>query len=267
MPDPLADVVRTAPGRAAVEALRAELGRALVAVDYDGTLAPVVARPEDALPAPGAVAAVEALARRGARVALVTGRPAEVVVALAGLHAVPGLVVQGQYGAERWEDGRTTRPEPLPGIAALRATLTAVVEGEGAHLEDKGLSLVVHTRRAPDPAGALARLWPRLAALAAEHGLEAHPGRLVVELRPPGHDKGGALRALCAPRPSAVVFAGDDVGDLPAFDAVDAMRADGVPGLLVCSDSPETPPDLRARADAVVDGPGGVVALLRALLD
>lgn len=256
----------TDAGRAGLAALRASPARALVAVDYDGTLAPVVDRPEDAVPADGAVAALIDLAGRVGRVALVTGRPAADVVALGGLDGVPGLVVLGQYGAQRWEAGRLTTPNELPGVAHLRAQLPDVVGPEGAHVEDKGLSLVVHTRRAPDPAGALARLAPRLRALAAEHGLEAHDGRLVVELRPPGHDKAGALLELCDPRPSAVLFAGDDVGDLAAFDAVEQLRAEAVPGLLVCSASDEGPSALRERADLVVDGPAGVIALLRALL-
>lgn len=257
----------TDAGRAGLTALRADPSRALVALDYDGTLAPVVDRPEDAAPAAGAVAALVALAARVGRVALVTGRPAADVVALGGLAGVRGLVVLGQYGAQRWEDGRLVSPAELPGVGRARAALPALVGPEGAHVEDKGLSLAVHTRRAPDPAGALARLGPRLRALAAQVGLEAHPGRLVVELRPPGHDKAAALLELCDPRPSAVLFAGDDVGDLAAFDAVDRLRAEGVPGLLVCSGSDEGPPELRERADVVVDGPAGVVQLLGALLD
>jgi trehalose 6-phosphate phosphatase len=94
-----------------------------------------------------------------------------------------------------------------------------------------------------------------------------HTGRLVLELRPPGFDKRGALLSLCDPRPSAVLFAGDDVGDLPAFDAVDELRAQGVAGVTVCSASDEGPAQLRERADLVVDGPAGVVALLARLLD
>lgn len=256
----------TSAGRAGLAALRADPARALVAFDYDGTLAPIVPRPEDAVPAPGTVEALAALAARVGRVALVTGRPADVVVELAGLSGVPGLIVQGQYGAQRWTAGALTEAEPLPGLEQLRAQLPELVAPEGADVEDKGLSLVVHTRRAPDPRGALERLRPRLAELAATAGLEAHPGRLVVELRPPGHDKGGALRALCDPRPSAVLFAGDDVGDLEAFDAVDELRREGVPGLLVCSGSDEGPAALRDRADLVVDGPAGLVELLRQLL-
>jgi trehalose 6-phosphate phosphatase len=259
-------VPQTAAGREALAALRSRPGGAVVALDYDGTLAPVVDRPQDAVPAPGAVEVLTALAARVGRLALVTGRPADVVVELGGLRGVPGLQVLGQYGAQQWEDGRLTGDEPLPGLAALRAELPALVEAEGAHVEDKGLSLVVHTRRAPDPTGALERLRPVLAARAERAGLQAHPGRLVVELRPPGHDKGGALRRLCTPAPSAVLFAGDDLGDLPAFEAVAQLRTEGVPGLLVCSGSDEGPAELRRRADVVADGPAGVVEVLRALL-
>ncbi|WP_416976060.1 trehalose-phosphatase, partial [Streptomyces sp. 4F14] len=91
------------------------------------------------------------------------------------------------------------------------------------------------------------------------------PGRMVLELRPPGMDKGVALsryvRELGA---ESVLYAGDDLGDLPAFAAVEALRSDGVPGLLVCSGSEEVT-ELSQRADVVVDGPEGVVRLLRAI--
>lgn len=256
-------VPRTETGRAGLRALLADPRRALVALDYDGTLAPVVERPEDAVPQAGAVEALAALAV--GRRALVTGRPADVVVALGGLDAVPGLVVLGQYGLQRWVAGRMAAPEPLPGTGRLRAQLPPLLEPEGARLEDKGHALVVHTRPSPDPDGALRRLREPVGRLARDAGLELHPGRLVLELRPPGYDKHRALLELCEPSPSAVLFAGDDVGDLGGYDAVDELRGRGVPGLLVCSDSPETPAGLRDRADLVVDGPPGVVRLLRAL--
>jgi trehalose 6-phosphate phosphatase len=95
------------------------------------------------------------------------------------------------------------------------------------------------------------------------------PGRYVLELRPPGMDKGKALRSFVddrAARPSAVLFAGDDLGDLAAFDAVDGLRAEGVPGALVCSGSTEVTA-LADRADLVVDGPAGVVDLIGSLAD
>lgn len=254
----------TSAGRAGLAALRARPGGALVALDYDGTLAPVVDRPEDAVPAPDAVEALAAVARRVATVALITGRSAGAVVDLAGLRRVRGLVVLGQYGVQRWE-GTLTEEPPSPGLAALRRQVPPLLVA-GLRLEDKGHSLVVHARGAADPERALAELGPDLAALAGEHGLEVHPGRQVLELRPPGADKGRALLSLAEASTSAVLFAGDDLGDLPAFDAVDVLRELGVPGVTVCSDSPEAPPALRERADLVVDGPLGVVELLRQLL-
>jgi trehalose 6-phosphate phosphatase len=247
-----------------LDALRARLSDAVVALDYDGTLAPIVARPSEAVLAPGALEVLQALGPRVRTLALVTGRPADVVVELAGLAAVPGLVVLGQYGAQRWSGAEVSTPQALPAVARARAVLPDLLAGEGAELEDKGISLVVHTRRSADPAGALERLEPAVRGVAG--ALEVHRGRFVLELRPPGYDKRGALLSLCAPLPAAVLFAGDDLGDLPAFDAVDELRAAGAVGVTVCSGSEEGPAALRERADVVVDGPAGVVALLRTLL-
>ena len=249
-----------------LDRLRDRLSGAVIALDYDGTLAPIVDRPSDAVPAEGALQVLQALAPRVRTLALVTGRPAGGVVALGRLHEVPGLVVLGQYGAQRWSGAEVSTPPELPGVAWARASLPPLLAGEQADLEDKGIALVVHTRRAPDPAGALERLAAPVATLAAEAGLEVHPGRFVLELRPPGYDKRSALLSLCDPPPEAVLFAGDDLGDLPAFDAVDEQRARGAVGVTVCSASDEGPAVLRDRADVVVDGPDGVVMLLRTLL-
>lgn len=216
------------------------------------------------MPAAGAVAALTALSPLLRGLALVTGRPAPVVVDLAGLAGVPGLVVLGQYGAQRWAAGELVEDPPAPGLQAVRQALPALLGG--ARLEDKGLSLVVHTRGLPDPQASLDALAGPLRVLAGAAGLEVHPGRLVLEVRPPGPDKRVALLSLCDPLPAAVLYAGDDAGDLPAFEAVVELRARGVPGLTVCSASDEGPAELRDRADLVVDGPTGVVELLRTLL-
>ncbi len=267
LPDPT-----TADGAAGLSALVADPARSVVALDYDGTLAPIVDRPEDAVPAPGALEALARLARTVGAVVLITGRPARQVVELAGLSSAPGLAglrVLGQYGLQRWDarSGRVESPEPLPGVAVARERLAVLLDDapNGVVVEDKEQALVVHFRRAQDPDGALARYRDPLSALAADVGLEPHPGRRVLELRPPGFDKGGALRGLIDERQArAVLFAGDDIGDLSAFDAVEAGRAAGVPGLLVCSASPEVS-GLAERADLVVDGPEGVVDLLTRL--
>ena len=214
-----------------------------------------------------------ALARLGSRVghvAIITGRPAGTAVELAGLTEAGGLdslVILGQYGLERW-DGATrevTTVEPPAGLAVVRREIAGVISAAGvsdATIEDKGLALAVHVRRSAAPAEAFDRLRDPLFALAARAGLTAEPGRLVIELRPSGMDKGKALLGLAAEVGAAtLVFTGDDLGDLAAFDAVEAWRATGGAGLLICSGSEEVE-ELAARADLVVDGPPGVLALL-----
>ncbi|MFJ6833008.1 trehalose-phosphatase [Streptomyces sp. NPDC091209] len=264
----------TPAGRDALEAILTRPARTVVALDFDGTLAPIVPDPDRARAHPDAVPALAALAPKVASVAVVTGRPAGVAVRHGGFAGVPGLehlVVLGHYGAERWDavSGTVTAPAPHPGVAAVRAELPGFLDRigawQGTWIEEKGRAVAVHTRRAEDPQAAFEALREPLAELATRHGLIVEPGRMVLELRPPGMDKGVALmeyvREIGA---EAVLYAGDDLGDLPAFAAVDKLRSDGVPGLLVCSGSSEVG-ELAERADLVVDGPAGVVHLLAAL--
>lgn len=252
-----------------IAAVRAALPGSLVALDFDGTLAPIVADPADSRPAPGAVRALTALAEAGAQVALITGRDARTVLRLGGLDAVPGLVVSGLYGAESWCGGELSAAEQPAVIAALRDRLpAAVAAGDPAlWVEDKGLSLVVHARRAADPGAALDSVRPAVTAVAGELGLEVHDGRDVLEVRLAGYNKGTALRQL-AERfgPSLVLFAGDDVGDLPAFAEIKALRAAGRQAWALAVVSDEVP-GLADAADVRVDGPAAVVALLTAAGD
>ncbi|KUO20513.1 trehalose-phosphatase [Streptomyces dysideae] len=266
----------TPAGRDGLDAILTRSAHAVIGLDFDGTLAPIVADPEQARAHPDAVPALAALAPKVAAVAVVTGRPAEVAVRYGGFAGADGLehlVVLGHYGAERWDarSGSITAPAPHPGVAAVRAELPGVLDrvgaSQGTWVEEKGRAVAVHTRRAEDPQAAFDALRGPLTDLAARHGLIVEPGRMVLELRPPGMDKGVALieyvRGVGA---EAVLYAGDDLGDLPAFAAVDKLRSEGVPGLLVCSGSTEVT-ELAERADLVVDGPAGVVQLMRGLAD
>jgi trehalose 6-phosphate phosphatase len=261
----------SAAGRAGLAALLADPGRALIGLDFDGTLAPIVPEPADARALPAATAAVSRLARLVGTVAVITGRPARDAARFASLDDVPGILVLGHYGRQRWSDGQLTAPPPPAGLADARAQLPGVLVAsaapEGTWVEDKGDALAVHTRRTAEPLQALELLSEPLADLAAQTGLAVEPGRMVIELRPPGADKGQALRTLAGQRPpSAVLYCGDDLGDRPAFEAVAQLRADGIPGVVVCSGSTEVA-DLAAAADLVVDGPPGVAALLTALAE
>ncbi|GAA2223350.1 trehalose-phosphatase [Streptomyces amakusaensis] len=264
----------TPAGRDGLAAILARPREAVIALDFDGTLAEIVPDPERARAHPGAVPALARLAPKVASVAVVTGRPAEVAVRYGGFSGVPGLerlVVLGHYGAERWDAVSDTvdAPEAHPGVAAVRAELPGLLEGfagvTGVWVEEKGRAVAVHTRRASDPGAAFEALRGPLAALAARHGLVLEPGRMVLELRPPGMDKGVALAAYArGTGAGAVLYAGDDLGDLPAYAAVEKLRAEGVPGLLVCSGSTEVT-ELAERADLLLPGPSAVVEFLAAL--
>ncbi|WAP56704.1 trehalose-phosphatase [Streptomyces sp. S465] len=269
-------VPTTSVGREGLAALLERPGHAVVGLDFDGTLAEIVPDPDRARAHSGAVPALSRLAPRMRSVAVITGRPAEVAVrygGFAGAEGLDGLVVLGLYGAERWDaaSGAVQAPEPHPGVADVKtelpATLTAHGASQGTWIEDKGRAVAVHTRRAEDPQATFERLRAPLHALAERHGLIVEPGRLVLELRPPGMDKGVALTEYVRRTgAAAVLYAGDDLGDLAAFAAVERLREEGVPGLLVCSGSAEVT-ELAERADLVVDGPAGVVGLLSALAD
>jgi trehalose 6-phosphate phosphatase len=208
-----------------IVALRPHLAGALIATDFDGTLAPLVPDPDESRTADGAIGALTALADAGVQIAVITGRDARTVVRLGGFDAVPGVIVAGLYGMETWTGGELTSPPTPPAIEQLRAQLPEVVEaGDPAlWIEDKRLSLVVHARRAADPDAALAERAPAITALAEHLGFEAHPGSGVLELRLPGFDKAGALARL-ADGHDTVLYLGDDLGDLPAFAEIRRMR-------------------------------------------
>lgn len=265
----------TQAGREGLAAFLARPSRAVVALDFDGTLADIVPDPEQSRAHPGVVPALSALAPLIAAVAVITGRPADTAVRYGGFAGAPGLdrlVVLGHYGAERWDaaTGAVHAPAPDPGVEAVRAELPAVMAGAGAGtdsgiwIEEKGRAVAVHTRRAADPQAAFEALSVPLAALAARHGLIVEPGRLVLELRPSGMDKGVALEEYVKETGAeTVLYAGDDLGDLAAYAAVDKLRTQGAAGLLVCSGTEV--PALAERADLLLPGPAAVAELLGGL--
>lgn len=268
------DQPRDGAGEAGLSAVLDEPGQALLALDYDGTLAPIVEDPGLAFAEPGVVPLLRRLAARLGTVAVLTGRPVAEVRRLAGLDGadgLEGLQLLGQYGVERWDaaTGEVVAPDPPEAVAEARAQLPGLLARLGAesvHVEDKGRALGVHVRRTADPQMQYARLQEPLAAFAAEHGLHLEPGKLVLELRAPGMDKGNTLRDLVGERRArAVIYAGDDLGDLAAYDAVDRLRQLRIPGLLLCVGAEQ--PALADRADLVLDGPAALVSWLGALAD
>jgi trehalose 6-phosphate phosphatase len=251
---------------------------AVVALDFDGTLSPIVDDPEAAHIHPEASDVLVELADAVAAVAVVTGRPARQALALGGLDDVGNLIGEagkelylfGQYGNERWTSTqrRVISPRPPHGLATFLRELPRAlrsVDAGDAFVEDKGLAVAVHTRRLDDPEAAFERLLPKLRDLAEQHDLVVEPGRNVIEIRSHGMHKGLVVRTLVEElEAGAFLFAGDDLGDLEAFEAVGELAREGMPTLLVCSASTEES-RLAALADVVVKGPEGVLDLLRQL--
>ena len=262
------------------DALLAVASRSVIGLDFDGTLAPVVDDPEEARIHPDAGSVLARLGGLVRAVAVVTGRPARQAVALGDLDVVGAalqekgteLFVLGQYGNERWTstERRILSPRPPAGLASFERELPSVLraaDAADAYIEEKGLAIAVHTRRLPDAAEAFERVVKPIAELSVKHRLAVEPGRLVVEVRSGERHKGHAVMQLAEEcEAEGFFFAGDDLGDVEAFEAVLRLRAKGLAGLLVCSASDEEAA-LAELGDVVVDGPHGVMELLSQLAD
>lgn len=259
-------------------ALVAAAPRTILALDFDGTLAPIVQDPEQAHIHPEAAGALTDLAEQVAAIAVVTGRPARQAVALGRLDEVGDAIealgkeffVYGQYGNERWTSRRRQIIGAVPphGLATFLSELPQLLtdhDADDAYVEDKGLAIAVHTRRLDEPDTMFDRLLPVLRDSAERHHLTIEPGRHVIEVRAPGMHKGLVVEKLAADLDAGgFCFAGDDLGDVEAFDAVAGLSRTGLPTLLVCSASTEESA-LVPLSDVVVHGPDGMMELLRRL--
>ena len=240
-------------------------------LDFDGTLSDIVDVPSAARPREGVADLLGRLAHSFPVVAVVSGRSAHELLAWLG----PEVEIWGLHGAEGTVDGKVTL---APQAAAYEGTMRTVLREaeaamkepafEGTVLEDKRAMVTFHYRTAADVDLAERSLDELVEGLAREHGLVRNRGKFAFELQPP---VSFSKRAVVLHRAreeglEAVCFAGDDVVDLPGFDAVDELEKEGVLGLRVAVDSAESPAPLIARSDLVVQGPVGMMQLLEELL-
>jgi trehalose 6-phosphate phosphatase len=246
----------------------------VLVTDFDGTLAPIVDDPAEARPLVGVPEVLARLIRSFAVVAVVSGRPASFLWdrlgrVAGGQGAVDHLHLIGLYGMESAGPDGTVVPDEAVGpwrtVVQEAASLLRTDAPAGVLVEVKGSAVTVHWRRAR---GAEGWAGQRVAEVARRTGLEAHLGRLSLELRPPlAIDKGTAVRRL-AQGSRAVSFFGDDLGDLPAFAEIARQRDDhGLTAVGVAVIDEETAPEVEAAADLSVRGPEGALAVLEWLAD
>jgi trehalose 6-phosphate phosphatase len=252
------------PLPAPLRPLAARPRESAVLVDFDGSISAIVDDPASARALPAARDALADLIGTFGTVAVVSGRPVEF---LAPAIDVPGLTLVGQYGLDRMEDGRAVvdaRAEPYLGAVAAAAE---ELEGELPDLlveRKAGVAVTVHWRTSPDRGRAAIEVVDRVAS---RHGLTAYATKMARELRPPvPADKGTAVELL-VDGSSGACFAGDDRGDLDAFAALARLAAAGrlEHAVRIAVGSVEAPAELLAQADVAVDGPPGLVSLLKEL--
>jgi trehalose 6-phosphate phosphatase len=226
-------------------------GEAGIFLDFDGVLAPIVSRPDDAAAPPETREELRRLVERYALVSVISGRAGADVRARVD---IDGIVYVGSHGlelnpeAERWR-------QRIRDFASAQAW-------PAAETELKGLTISFHFRNAPDEQAALREL-EEIAARARDDDLVARFGRKVLEVLPPiGSNKGTAVRHLLAGAGlTRALVAGDDATDLDAFHAVDALEHK----VRVAVVSPESPSVLRESAELVVESTGEFLDLLRRL--
>ncbi len=240
---------------AAVRSL-AQVSRLLVALDFDGVLAPIVPVPSDARPLPESVAAIEELvALPGTTVALLSGRGRADLAAVSGFGSPVRLI--GSHGSEFDDDGSALLDdEQRARLDRLAVELRELVDGQpGVTLETKPAGVAVHVRNAAPEVGTRVLDAVR-AGPAAWDGIETTPGKAVLDLSVARMNKGAALDLLREREAAdAVLFAGDDVTDETAF----ARLRPGDVGVKV------GPGDTAAQHR--VDAPQDIPALLRQLAE
>lgn len=242
-------------------------GHLVLLLDFDGTLAPIVDRPERAAMPDRTRAALERLmAMQGVTVAVVSGRGLADVRERAG---IPGIAYAGNHGMEIEGAGlRRIHPEAAaarPQLEEVAATVEPALEGiDGAFVEDKGLTLSIHYRLAPDHAEEVREIV--LEAAGGRPELEVFEGKMIVEVRPRVEwHKGKAVLFLLdqmqPPADAPVLYLGDDRTDEDAFHALRAWSP-AAEGVLVAEH-----PSANSAATAHLRDPAEVGALFQALAD
>jgi trehalose 6-phosphate phosphatase len=199
-------------------------------LDIDGTLLSFADTPAEVAVDSALKHTLERLyAATGGAVALISGRS---IAQVDRLFAPLRFPVAGQHGLERRDGGGASRRHvaPSPRLAAIKRRLAPLAARHGGLvLEEKGLTLAVHYRRVPQLAAYLHRLLRGLVDSA--DNLRLQPGKMVLEIKPAGRDKGSTVVDFMAEQPfrgRVPVFIGDDLTDEHGFSVVNALGGHSV---------------------------------------
>lgn len=233
--------------------------------DMDGTLSPIVPKPDDAYPTDRNRELLSQLNEKITLVAAVSGRAADDLYKRIQLD---DLVYAGNHGLERWQNGEVVvAPEVQPYRPAIEKAMADVQQhlSDGMMIEDKGATLSIHYRNTADPQAEITRLEPIMQSIGEQHGLKIYQGRMIFEVRPPIEiNKGTVFHDLIQEHQlDAAIFIGDDTTDADALKMAQQLREAGqcyAFGVGVWSE--DVPSIVVDSSDLLVEGVAGVEEFL-----
>jgi len=237
--------------------------------DIDGTISPLAERPEEARVSAGCHEQLSILSQKLVLVALVTGRAAADARRMVNL---PGIVYIGNHGLEEWRDGASIILPQAARFAhripdAMRR-IQSQVNIDGLLYENKGVTGSIHYRLTPDPDAARKKIMTAVEPLSEIFDFRVTEGRMVIEIRPPVDiDKGVAVERLVnSNKLTGVIYLGDDLTDVDAFQAVRRLRETGMLGLALGVIDTDTDPAVKYNSDWLLHGVGEVERFLSDLI-
>ena len=261
---------------AALEPLSDRLDDVVVALDFDGTLSDILPGdlPQDSRALPPTVATLKAVAMRVKKLVVITARDPREMVEADRLNGIIGLEVYGHDGLSHWTVGTNfdpyalLSPEQKQGIEQARTMLVDGISPERAKLQDKTITFEVGTLKvrgtATEVQADLDSLEEQVRAVAGATGLHAVRGNTYWAIRPDGPDKGTSLRDVVTKYDAqGAVYGGDSTNDKPAFEMIQELNAEGIPGVGILSAGTHTSPSLKALATLEVPGARGVLTALQ----